>query len=59
MHYIEGQKVWGRQEREGKLSGGWGGGTMQEMEGAFGQVPRYQFLNYMEGGGGRGRPGWE
>lgn len=25
MHYIEGQKVWGRQEREGKLSGGWGG----------------------------------
>lgn len=36
----------GGQEREGKLSGGWGG-TMQESEGAFGQVPRYQFLNYM------------
>lgn len=29
-----------------------GGGTMQESEGAFGQVPRYQFLNYMEEGEG-------
>lgn len=30
MHYIEGQKVWGRQEREGKLSGGWGGDNARE-----------------------------
>lgn len=43
MHYIEGQKVWGRQEREGKLSGGWGGGQCKRVRV---HLVRFQDINF-------------